>query len=71
METYIETFTLSIVLVLIALVLISLGWLFTGKQNIKRGMCSRDPTKVNKESCEKEQSCPMCDHGAKKEEKSE
>lgn len=64
METYIQTITLSIVLVIMALALISVGWLITGNQKIKKGGCGRDPTKVGKDGCKPKQSCPMCEPGS-------
>lgn len=61
------TVFIAFVGVLIAVSLLSIGWLLTGKSKIKPGACGRDPTKIRNKDCEtSSNSCGLCE---KKDEK--
>jgi hypothetical protein len=46
---------------LVAIGLLGIGWLLTGKSKIKPGACGRDPTKNKDENCsESKISCGLC-----------
>lgn len=61
-----QTTVIAIVLVAAALVLISTGWLITGKQKIRKGSCGRDPTKKVDEECGTKSHCQICEDSSKK-----
>ncbi len=48
---------------LLALALVAIGWLITGKMKVKIGACGRVPDKDNK--CGEETKCSLCDEGKK------
>lgn len=56
---------ITIVFILLALTLLGLGWIITGKSRIRLGMCGRDPTRKKKD-CGEDVSCTLCE---KKEDK--
>ena len=53
---------LAVVFVLIAVGVISIGWILTGKSGVRLGMCGRNP----KEDCGKSISCSLCEKTDKK-----
>jgi hypothetical protein len=69
MTPLLVTISLSFVIILIALTLLGIGWLITGKCKIQPGACGRDPTKkqAKGDSCGDKVSCQLCEHGEKKE----
>jgi hypothetical protein len=69
MQNFLETATIAIVLVGAALLLISIGWLITGKQKIKRGTCGRDPTKKSDDECGTKSHCQVCENNPVKSKK--
>jgi hypothetical protein len=71
LEKFLETFSIAAILIIIALLLIGLSWLLTGKQKIKGGTCGRDPTKKQDKSCGTKVDCQLCDRGEEKEEPKE
>ncbi|MEM1282362.1 MAG: hypothetical protein AAGG81_02280 [Chlamydiota bacterium] len=71
MDKFLETFSIAAVLIVIALVMIGLSWVLTGKQKIKGGTCGRDPTKEQDKSCGTKVSCTLCDKGSKEGEETE
>lgn len=66
MNTLLLTLAISFVIVVVAIGLLALGWLVTGKSKIQPGACGRDPNKRRDESCDTSVSCQLCD---KKEQK--
>jgi len=50
------TLVIAFVIIVIAIALLAIGWLITGKTRIEKG-CGRDPTKKRDDSC---QSCDVC-----------
>lgn len=60
MSTLGVTLLLAIVIILIAVALLGIGWLITGKSKLQPGACGRDPTKKRDESsCAT--SCMLCE----------
>ena len=62
------TVGISIFVVLVAMALLGIGWLITGKSKVRLGMCGRDPTQKKNNECGKDISCAVC---GKKEENEE
>lgn len=52
----------AFIVVVIALALLAVGWLLTGKSKIRAGSCGRDPTKDRdrSEHCGTDVSCHLC-----------
>lgn len=69
MDKFLETFSITVVLVILALLMIGLSWVLTGKQKVKGGTCGRDPTKDKDKSCGTKASCTLCENGNKEEKK--
>lgn len=69
MTSLFTTAFLAIIVVLIAMAVIAIGWLITGKSRVRLGMCGRDPTakRDDKEGCGKDISCSICEKTDKKE----
>jgi len=62
MNTLIITLLLAFLIVVIALGLLGIGWLLTGKSKIRPGACGRDPRKIrDEESCGQSSSCSLCE----------
>jgi len=49
---------IAFVVIVFAIALLAIGWLFTGKTRIDR--CGKDPTKKRDENCEDKTSCSLC-----------
>ncbi|MCE5317274.1 MAG: hypothetical protein LLG04_07920 [Parachlamydia sp.] len=63
MSTLMLTLVLAFVIVIIALALLAIGWLFTGKSRIQPGACGRAPHKKRseEEGCGTSASCSICE----------
>lgn len=59
MDTLLITLGIAFVLVLAAVGLLAISWLFTGKSTLRPGACGRDPTKKKSSECG---SCDLCEH---------
>lgn len=57
MNQLIFTFILTFVIIMIAIVMLGIGYLLTGKTKIRGGSCSRVPGKPD---VDKEGSCNIC-----------
>lgn len=62
MSTLFLTIGLAFTVVIIALALMGISWLLTGKLKIRPGACGRDPRKNRdeEESCGTSVSCGLC-----------
>lgn len=65
MSTLLLTLTIAFVIVIIAVSLLAIGWLVTGKSRIQAGACGRDPNKQKDEGCNTAQ-CQLCEHQEEK-----
>ncbi|MBA3237576.1 MAG: hypothetical protein H0T62_04405 [Parachlamydiaceae bacterium] len=65
---FIQTAAIAFVIVLIAMALLGIGWLLTGKPRIQPGACGRAPTqkKTRTDECGQKASCQLCEHDKKK-----
>lgn len=68
LSTFLGTFFIALILIVVALLMIGLSWLVTGKQKIKGGSCGRLPKKEKDETCGTKESCRLCQAEHKKEE---
>lgn len=59
MDTLLVTIGLAFILVCLAVGLLAVSWLFTGKSTLRPGACGRDPTKKKSTECG---SCDLCEH---------
>lgn len=63
MSTLFLTLAIAFVVVVIALALLGISWLLTGKSKIRPGACGRDPTKKQEDdSCGTTTNCHLCKH---------
>jgi len=68
MSTFLITLILAFGVVILALSLLGIGWLITGKSRIIRGACGMDPNRVKDERCgTKDISCEICKKPVEKE----
>jgi hypothetical protein len=70
MSNLLTTIGLAVIVVLIAIGVISIGWILTGKSRVRLGMCGRDPTvkRTDEEGCGTGISCDLCKKTDKKKE---
>lgn len=61
MDTLLLTLSITFVIVVIAVGLLAIGWLTTGRSKIQPGACGRDPNKKREESCSTTVSCQLCE----------
>jgi hypothetical protein len=62
MNTILLTIVLAFIIVVLAVGLLAIGWLITGKSKIKLGACGRDPNKKRDEDCSSNNSsCGICE----------
>lgn len=63
MSTLLLTLLIAFVIVAIAVGLLAIGWLLTGKSRMQAGACGRDPHKKRneKEGCGTSVNCQLCD----------
>ncbi len=66
MNTLLLTIIIAFIAVIVAIGLLGIGWLLTGKSKIQRGACGRDPTKKREEECGTSTSCNLCEHPKEK-----
>ena len=62
MSTLFLTLGIAFVVIMVALALLGISWLITGKLKIRPGACGRDPTKNRNEddSCGTGVNCHLC-----------
>lgn len=62
MSTLMVTLLLTFVFISVALTLLGISWLITGKSRIRLGMCGRVPTQKQdpKKGCGTQTTCPIC-----------
>lgn len=60
MSSLLVTLSFAFAVVVIALALLAIGWLITGKSKIQPGACGRDPTKKRDADCSPEVDCQLC-----------
>lgn len=63
MSTLLLTLAIAFVIVVIAVGLLGIGWLVTGKSRMQPGACGRDPHKKRSdaEGCGSTAHCQLCD----------
>lgn len=61
MSTLTTTIIVAFVITLIAIALLSISWLFTGKSNLRSGACGRDPNQKRSDDCSQSGSCDLCE----------
>ena len=61
LENILTTVAAAFVIVSIALALIGIGYLITGKNKIRLGACGRNPNQDKDGSCGTKKSCSLCD----------
>lgn len=62
MSTILLTVIIAFVVLIIAMSLLAISWLITGKSRIKPGACGRDPTKNRDKDCStSNSSCGLCE----------
>jgi hypothetical protein len=63
MSTLLLTLLIAFVIVAIAISLLAIGWLITGKSKISPGSCGRDPTKKRNDQggCGSQSNCSLCE----------
>lgn len=59
------TILIAFVVVVIALALLGISWLITGKLRIRPGACGRAPSAKRDDSCGSGTSCTLCDKDKK------
>ena len=69
MSTLLLTLVIAFVIVVIAIGLMAIGWLITGRSRIQPGACGRDPNKKrnDREECGTSVSCQLCEKHEEKE----
>lgn len=62
MSTLVVTFLIAFAVVTVALGLMGISWLLTGRLSIRPGACGRDPTKKRSEDegCGTDVNCSLC-----------
>lgn len=61
MSSLLLTLGIAFVVVMVALALLGISWLLTGKLKIRPGACGRDPTKnKDDENCGTGVNCQLC-----------
>jgi len=71
MENFATTAGIALIFILIALGLLGLGWLVTGRQKIEGGACGKDPTRKRDEECNTKISCMLCEEDEEKKQNDE
>jgi len=69
MKTALVTFILTFAIIFIALCMLGISWLLTGKSRLRVGMCGRTPTQKRdaKNGCGKDITCGLCGRDGKDE----
>ena len=60
MSTLLLTLAIAFVVVIVAIGLLAIGWLITGKSCLKPGACGRDPNQ-KKGECDPQDTCSLCE----------
>lgn len=55
---FLSTLSAAFVVIVIAVLLLGIGWLLTGKSKLRGGMCGRTPTQTK--GCGTDQTCGIC-----------
>jgi len=73
MLNLVTTLGITFVLFILALSLLGVSWLFTGKSRLRIGMCGRVPTQIrNKDKgCGTQHTCGICGNSEKSEQEKE
>ena len=66
MSSILLTIAIAFIVVLLAIGLLAIGWLTTGKSILKSGACGRNPTKKDENCSENNASCGLCQKKDKK-----
>ncbi len=63
MSTLLTTLLIAFLLIIIALGLLAVGWLVTGKSRIRAGSCGRNPhqKRSDEEGCGTSSTCSLCE----------
>lgn len=61
MSSFLTTAAIAAIVVVIAILIMAIGWLLTGKSKIVRGACGMDPNKLRKDKCGTDIKCDLCD----------
>lgn len=62
MSTLLLTLAIAFIIVVLAIGLMAIGWLITGKSRLQPGACGKDPNKKrSKENCGTETNCQLCE----------
>jgi hypothetical protein len=54
------TIIIACIVVLLAMAILGISWLITGKLSLRPGACGRAPTKDRDEHCGKDATCGLC-----------
>ncbi|MDP1836702.1 MAG: hypothetical protein Q8K75_12355 [Chlamydiales bacterium] len=66
MSTFLTTAAIAAIIVVLAILLMAVGWLLTGKSKIIRGACGMDPKKRQESDCGSDIRCDLCEHNPEK-----
>lgn len=71
MSTLLLTLAIAFVIVVLAIGLMAIGWLITGRSRLQPGACGRDPNKKrsDKEGCGTSANCQLCEKNDETEKK--
>mgnify|MGYP000623788274 CR=1 FL=1 len=61
LENLFMTIGIAVVVALIAVALLGIGWLITGKSKLQAGACGRAPDKKRTKECGTQAHCMLCD----------
>lgn len=61
MSTLLTTLLIAFIIITLAIAMLAIGWLLTGKSKLKPGACGRDPNKEKNSECGTGISCQLCD----------
>ena len=60
------TLTLAFAVVVLALAMLGISRILTGKSSLRPGACGRDPNKKRDDDCGKDADCQLCNKDDKK-----
>lgn len=66
MSTLLVTLLLAFIIVVLAIALLGIGWLATGKSRIQPGACGRAPDKNRNRDCGTNTTCSLCERDTDK-----
>lgn len=70
MSTLLLTLAIAFVIVVLAIGLMAIGWLITGRSRLQPGACGKDPNKKrDKEGCGTSANCQLCEKNDETEKK--